>query len=152
LQDTGTNLVHVPYKGSSGALTDVIGGHVQATIASLQTSSGAINSGQLKMLAVMSDERSPAFPKVPTLKELGHPNLVVETWYGVMAPAGTPPEIIAKLNTELNALLQLPDVREALAKQGLVPGGGTPERLRDLVAAELARWNNVVVAAKIKVD
>ena len=152
LQETGTNLVHVPYKGSAGAVTDVIAGHVQASIVSLQTSSNFINSGQLKMLAVMSDARSPAFPSVPTLKELGHANLVVETWYGVMAPAGTPPEIVAKLNTELNQLLQLPEIRDAMAKQGVAAAGGTPERLRDVVAKEITRWTNVVTTAKIKTD
>ncbi len=152
LQETGTNLVHVPYKGSAGAVTDVIGGHVQASIVSLQTSSNFINSGQLKMLAVMSDARSPAFPSVPTLKELGHANLVVETWYGVMAPAGTPPEIVAKLNTELNQLLQLPEIRDAMAKQGVAAAGGTPERLRDVVAKEITRWTSVVTTAKIKTD
>ena len=152
MQETGTELVHVPYKGSSGALTDVIGGHVQASIVSLQTSSSAINSGQLRMLAVMSEERSPAFPNVPTLKELGLPNLVVETWYGVMAPAGTPAEIVAKINNELNSILQLPEIREAFAKQGLVPAGGKPERLRDLLAQEIPRWTKVVATAKIKTE
>lgn len=152
MQEAGINLVHVPYKGSSGALTDVIGGHVQASVVSLQTSSNFINSGQLNMLAVMSEERSPAFPKVPTLKELGMPNMIVETWYGVLAPAGTSAEIVAKLNAELNAILQLADVKEALAKQGLVPGGGKPERLRDVLASEIPRWKQVVATAKIKVE
>ncbi len=152
MQETGIELVHVPYKGSAGAMTDVIGGHVQASIVSLQTSSNFINSGQLKMLAVMSAERSPAFSKVPTLKESGHANLVVDTWYGVMAPAGTPPEIIAKISAELNSILQLPDVRDTMAKQGLVPVGGTPERLRDLLTLEIPRWAKVVAAAKIKTE
>ncbi len=152
MQETGIELVHVPYKGSAGAMTDVIGGHVQASIVSLQTSSNFINSGQLRMLAVMSDERSSAFPKVPTLKELGLANLVVDTWYGVMAPAGTPPEIVAKVSAELNSILQLPDVRDTMAKQGLVPVGGTPERLRDLLTLEIPRWAKVVAAAKIKTE
>lgn len=152
MQETGIELVHVPYKGSAGAMTDVIGGHVQASIVSLQTSSNFINSGQLRMLAVMSDERSSAFPKVPTLKELGLANLVVDTWYGVMVPAGTPPEIIAKISAELNSILQLPDVRDTMAKQGLVPVGGTPERLRDLLTLEIPRWAKVVAAAKIKTE
>ena len=152
MQETGTRLVHVPYKGSAGAMTDVVGGHVQASIVSLQTSSSFIHSGQLRMLAVMSEERSPAFPNVPTLKELGLPNLVVDTWYGVLAPAGTPPEIVAKINTELDSILQLPDVREAFAKQGLVPVGGKPERLRDLLAQEIPRWSKVVATAKIRIE
>lgn len=152
MQETGTQLVHVPYKGSAGAMTDVAGGHVQASIVSLQTSSSFINSGQLRMLAVMSDERSPAFANVPTLKELGMPNLVVDTWYGALVPAGTPPEIIAKLNTELNSILQLADVREAFAKLGLTPAGGKPERLRDLIALEIQRWTKLVATAKIKAE
>ncbi len=152
MQETGTALVHVPYKGSAGAITDVIGGQVGASIVSLQTSSNFIKSGQLRMLAVMSEERSPAFPNVPTLKESGLPNLVVDTWYGVLAPAGTPPEIVAKINAELDAILQLPDVREAFAKQGLAPVGGKPDKLRDLLALEIARWSKVVTTAKIQTE
>ena len=152
MQETGTKLVHVPYKGSSGALTDVIGGHVHASVSSLQTAGALISGGKLRMLAVMSEERSPAFPTVPTLKELGLSSLVVDTWYGVMAPAGTPPEVVAKLNAELNALLRLPDVREALAKQGVVPAGGGTERLQQLVAQDIARWNRLVATAQIKIE
>ena len=84
------------------------------------------------------------------MKELGHPNLVVDTWYGIYAPAGTPREVVAKLNTEINALLQLPDIREAFAKQGLTPVVDKPERLGDLVEKEIARWNRVVATAGIK--
>src|SRR5260221_444857 len=152
MQETGTELVHVPYKGTAGALTDVIGGHVQASIVSLQTSGNFVNSGQLRMLAVMSEARAPAFPNVPTLKELGLPTLVVDTWYGVLAPAGTPQEVVAKINTGLGSILQLPDIREAFAKQGLLPVGGKPERLRDLLALEIARWTRVVATAKIKTE
>lgn len=150
MQETGTKLVHVPYKGSSGALTDVIGGHVQASVASLQTAGALISGGKLRMLAVMSEERSPAFPTVPTLKELGLSSLVVDTWYGVMAPAGVPPDVVAKINAELNALLRLPDVREALAKQGVTPAGGAPERLQQLVTQDIARWTKLVASAQIK--
>ncbi len=152
MQETGTQLVHVPYKASAAALTDVVGGHIPVTVASLQTASTLIAAGKLRMLAVMSDERSPAFPNVPTMKELGHPGLVVDTWYGVMAPAGTPPEVVAKINTELNALLRLPDVRELMAKQGVVPAGGTPERLQQLVTGDIARWTKLVATAKIKTE
>jgi tripartite-type tricarboxylate transporter receptor subunit TctC len=152
MQDTGTQLVHVPYKGSAGALTDVVGGHVQASVSSLQTAGPLVTSGKLKMLAVMGEERSPAFPQVPTLKELGHPSLVVDTWYGVMAPAGTPADVVAKINAELNALLKLPDVREALAKQGVVAAGGTPDRLQQWVATDIARWTKLVATAQIKTD
>ena len=150
--ETRTDLVHVPYKGSGGALTDLMGGHVQAMVVSLQTVAPFVQSGRLRMLAIMSAERSPAFPSVPTMKQQGLANLEVETWYGVLAPAATPPAAIAKINTELNALLQLPDIREQLAKQGMNPAGGAPEQLGNLVKSELARWARVVHAAKIKAD
>jgi tripartite-type tricarboxylate transporter receptor subunit TctC len=104
------------------------------------------------MLAVMSAERSPAFADVPTLKELGFPSLEVETWYALFAPAGTPATVVATVNTEVNALLAEPDLRELLAKQGMIPAGGPPERLGDLVKRELARWSRVVAAAGIKAD
>src|SRR2546429_1732239 len=87
--EAGIDLVHVPYKGSGGALADLVGGHVQAMIVSLQTVAPYVQSGKLRMLAVMSSERSPAFPEVPTLKELGLADLEVDTWYGMFAPAGT---------------------------------------------------------------
>ena len=150
--DAHIDLVHVPYKGSGGALADLVGGHVQAMIVSLQTAAPYVQGGKLRMLAVMSAERSPAFPEVPTLKELGLPDLEVETWYGLFAPAGTPALVVQKLNAELNALLAQPDVRELLARQGMIPAGGTPERFGDLVKRELARWSRVVAAAGIRAD
>ena len=151
-QDLGIDIVHVPYKGSAGAATDLVGGQVQATIAALQTMAPFVNTGRLRMLAVMSAERSPAFPDVPTLKELGHPDLVVDTWYGVFAPAGTPAPVIAKLNAEINALLAEADVKEALGKQGMSVVTDTPERLGRLLDAELARWRRVVDTAHIQGD
>ena len=152
MQETGARLTHVPYKGAAGAMTDLMGGHVQASIVSVHTSSQAIHSGQLQMLAVMGEERSAAFPKVPTLKELGWPNMVVDTWYGVFAPAGTPPEVVAKINAEINQLLLLPEVREALAKQGLTAIGGKPDRLAQLLSREVQRWRQVVASAHIQAD
>ena len=148
--ETGLDMTHVPYKGSAGAAQDLVGGRVQATVAALQTMAPFVSSNRLRMLAVLSDERSPAFPDVPTMKELGHPGLVVDTWYGVLAPAGTPPEAIATLNAAINEMLRQPEIRAALAKQGLVPVTDKPERLGRLVADELARWKRVVAAAKIE--
>jgi len=150
--DAHIDLVHVPYKGSGGALTDLVGGHVQAMVVSLQTVAPYVQGGKLRMLAVMSAERSEIFPDVPTLKELGFPDLEVDTWYGVFAPAGTSGAIVAKLNAELNALLKHPEIRELLAKQGMVPVGGSPERFGEMVRKELARWSRVVTAAGIKAD
>jgi tripartite-type tricarboxylate transporter receptor subunit TctC len=150
--EAGIDLVHVPYKGSAGAMTDLMGGRVQATVAALQTAAPFVKGGKLRMLAVLSEERSPAFPDVPTMRELGHPDLVVDTWYGVFAPAGTPPDIVARLNAELNALLELPATTGAFAKQGLAAVEDRPERLGKLLESELARWNRVVASAHIEAD
>ncbi|MDQ6621157.1 MAG: tripartite tricarboxylate transporter substrate binding protein [Pseudomonadota bacterium] len=148
--ETGTRLVHVPYKGSSGAATDLLGGHVQVTVAALQTMAPFVKAGKLRMLAVLSEHRSPAFPDVPTAREAGLPNMVVDTWYGAFAPAGTPPDIIAKLNSEMNAALQGADVREAMAQQGMTPVIAPPERMGQLLGNELVRWKRVVSAAGIQ--
>src|SRR5207302_896798 len=129
-----------------------VGGHVQATVFGLQTISPHVRAGKLRMLAVMGEERAPAFPDVPTMKEQGYPRLVVETWYGLFAPAGTPGAVIAKLNAELNALLDQTEVRETLARNDMKAVGGTSERFADMVRADLARWARVVAAAKIKAD
>lgn len=150
--ETGIDLVHVPYKGAGGALSDLIGGHVQAMISALQTAAPHVQSGKLRMLAVMSAERSSAFPDVPTAKEQGFPELEVETWYGVFAPAGTPRAVVQKINADINALLTEPALRELLGKQGMTAAGGTPERFGELVKQELARWTRVVAQAGIKAD
>ena len=150
--ETGMNIVHVPYKGAAGALADVVGGHVQATVAALQTAHPHVASGKLRAIGVMSAERSPAFPEVPTLKEQGLPAMEVETWYAAFAPAGTGLPIVSKINQDLNLVLKDPTIREMLAKQGMTPEGGPPERLGNLVKSELARWTRVVSAAGIKAD
>ena len=148
-QETNTNLVHVPYKGSAGALNDIVAGHVQASVASLQSAAVLAQSGKIRMLAVMSRERAPTFPHVPTFFELGYRNMQVETWYGVMAPAATPPAVINKMNAEINYLLTLPDVREMLLKQGVDPAGGSPDKLDTLLRSELKTWSQVVTRGKI---
>jgi tripartite-type tricarboxylate transporter receptor subunit TctC len=150
--ETGMDIVHVPYKGAAGAISDLVGGHVQAMISALQTVAPHVHSGRLRFLAVMSAKRSDAFPDVPTLKEAGMPELEVETWYAMFAPAGTPAPIVKKWNAELNELLKEADVKDVIAKQGLVPEGGTPQALGDRVKRELASWTRVVKAAGIKAD
>jgi tripartite-type tricarboxylate transporter receptor subunit TctC len=150
--ETGIDIVHVPYKGAAGAVTDLVGGHVQAMVSAVQTISPQVHAGKLRMLALMSEKRSVVFPDVPTMKALGLPNLVVETWYGLLAPAGTPAAVIAKLNKDVNALLEEAAVRDLLARQGMNAVGGSPEEFGDMIRAELARWGRVVAAAKIKPD
>jgi tripartite-type tricarboxylate transporter receptor subunit TctC len=151
-QEAGIKLLHIPYKGTAGALTDLMGNHVQSSIVALQTAAPHLQNGSLRMLALMSAERSPAFPNVPTLKELGLPNAVVDTWYGVFVPAGTPADIVQKLNADFNSLLQTTEVKDTMTRQGLVVAGGRPERLGDLVKSELTRWVRVVQTAGITVD
>jgi tripartite-type tricarboxylate transporter receptor subunit TctC len=151
-QETGTNMTHVPYKGSAGALNDIVAGHVQASVVSLQSATLFTQNGKIRMLAVMSRERAPTFPQVPTLVESGYGNMLVETWYGVLAPAGTPPAVIAKINAEITNLLTLPDVKEAMAKQGVDPAGGKPEKLDTLLRSELKLWSQVVTRGKIVAD
>jgi tripartite-type tricarboxylate transporter receptor subunit TctC len=148
-QETGINLVHVPYKGSAGVLNDIAAGHVQASIVSLPSAAPLVQSGKMRMLAVLGRERVPQFPQVPTMAEAGMGNMVVETWSGVMAPAGTPPAVIAKMNAEINNLLTLPDVKEAMAKQGIDPVGGKPEKFDTLVRTEIKMWTQVVTRGKI---
>ncbi|MDX3906424.1 MAG: tripartite tricarboxylate transporter substrate binding protein [Pigmentiphaga sp.] len=151
-QSAGVNMVHIPYKGTAGALTDVMGGHAQAMVTSLGAATPFVQGRQLKVLAVMSKKRVAEMPDAPTVVEQGHPELVVDTWYGLLAPAHTPDAIIAKWNRDLNELLRSPDVIANFQGQGLVATGGTPEELGSLIAGELARWAKVVDAAKIAAD
>jgi tripartite-type tricarboxylate transporter receptor subunit TctC len=149
--DTGIDLMHVPYK-STGFLSDVVGGRVSAVIMPIHTAAPYVHGGKMKMLAVMSAERSPVFPSVPTFAEAGFPNLQVDVWYGLLAPAGTSAEITARLNAEVNAMLALADVRELLGKQGLNPMGGAPVRLANIIKLDLERWPRVVASAGITSD
>jgi tripartite-type tricarboxylate transporter receptor subunit TctC len=150
--ETGLDIVHVPYRGLAPAISDLVGGHVQVMIPTLQTIHPHVQGGKLRMLAVLSAARSATFPAVPTLREQGLPQLEVETWYGALVPAGTPAAVIAKLNTEINNVLQQPAIGAQLIKLGMQPTSGTPERFDALIKSELARWSRVVTAAKIKPD
>jgi tripartite-type tricarboxylate transporter receptor subunit TctC len=150
--EAGIDVVHVPYKGLGGAISDLIGGHVQVGVAALQSVAPHVQSGKLRMLAVLSAERAPAFPDVPTLKEQGLADLAIDTWYAAFAPAGTPAAVIRKLNAGINDSLNDSSTRASLEKQGMTPGGGDAARLEALLKTELARWARVVNAAGIKAD
>jgi tripartite-type tricarboxylate transporter receptor subunit TctC len=150
--EAGIDVVHVPYKGLGGATIDLIGGHVQAMVAALQSVAPHVQSGKLRMLAVLSAERAAAFPDVPTLREEGFADLEVETWYAAFVPAGTPAAAVQKLNAGINEALKDPSVKTSLEKQGMIPAGGDPARLERLLGSELARWARVVNAAGIKAD
>jgi len=149
---TGTAITHVPYKGAAEATKDLAGGYVDAMILPVHTVAPLVHAGKVRLLAVLNDEPSSVFPNVPTLKEAGYPEVESSVWYGLMAPASTPPDVVRKLNGEINAILGLPEVKEILAKQGLVPAGGEPERLSRLVRTELDRWRRVIAEAKIQAD
>jgi tripartite-type tricarboxylate transporter receptor subunit TctC len=150
--EAGIDVVHVPYKGLGGALSDTIAGHVQATVAALQSAAPHVQSGKLRMLAVLSATRAAAFPDVPTLKEQGLGDLVIDTWYAAFAPAGTPAAVVQKLNAGINDALSDPSTKATLEKQGMIPAGGDAARLEQLLKKELARWARVVNASGIKAD
>lgn len=151
-QEAGIDLVHVPYKSNGPAYVDLVPGRVSAMITTINTSVPYIQGGKMKLLAVLSEERSAIHPSAPTFKEAGYPGLNVSTWNALLAPAGLPPEIVRKLNNEVNAILALADVNELLAKQGLNPVGGPPSRLEELLKSEAVRWQRVVTKAGIKPD
>jgi len=148
----GVDVTHVPYKGAADATKDLAGGYVDAMILPVHTIAALVQAGKVRLLAVLNEERSPVFPAVPTFREAGYPGVESSVWYGLMAPASTPPEVVRKLNSEINALLALPEMKEFLAKQGLFPAGGEPERLSKLVRAELERWTRVIAEAKMRAD
>lgn len=150
-QQTGLYLTHIPYKGTAGALNDLAAGHVEAGVVPLQTVLPLVQNGQIRMLAVMGTQRVAQFPQVPTLAEAGVP-MVGEAWFGVTAPAGTPPAVIAKMNSEINSLLALPEVRESMAKMGVDPQGGKPEQLDALVRSEIKMWTQIVKKGNITAD
>jgi tripartite-type tricarboxylate transporter receptor subunit TctC len=148
--EAGTKMIHVPYKGTTGVINDLIAGHVQASMMVFQTAVPLVQSGRVRMLAVMSSQRAQALPDVPTIVESGFPNMIVEAWTGVMVPAKTPPAVISKFNGEVNKVLALQDVKAAAAKMDVTLAGGTPETLDALVKKEIKQWAQVVQRANIK--
>ena len=132
----GVDMTHVPYKGSAPALTDLIGGQVQVMFDNLPSSLPQIKAGKLRAIAVTSTQRAPALPDVPTIAESGLPGFEATSWFGVVAPAGTPPAIVARLNADVNQWLQTPDAREKLLAQGAAAAGGSPEQFAAYIRAE----------------
>ena len=149
---TGVAMTHVPYKGSSPALTDLIAGQVQLMFDNLPSSLQFIKAGKLRALAVTSAERSSALPEVPTLAESGLPGFEASSWFGVLAPAGTPNDIIVKLNTAIAGWLATADAKEKLAAQGAIAAGGAPDAFVRHIAAESNKWAKVVKASGAHVD
>ncbi|HET9045365.1 MAG TPA: tripartite tricarboxylate transporter substrate binding protein [Casimicrobiaceae bacterium] len=149
---TGAQMTHVPYKGSAPALTDLIGGQVQLMFDNLPSSLAFIKAGKLRALAVTSAQRSPALPDVPTVAESGVPGFEASSWFGLLAPAGTPPTIVAKINTDTQKWLASPDAKEKLAAQGANVAGGSPDDFAKHIQSETAKWARVVKESGAKVE
>ena len=144
--------LHVPYKGSAPATADLLGGQVQAMLDNMVTLIPHVKAGRLKALAVTSKERVSNLPEVPTVSESGLPGFETGTWYGIVAPSGTPKNIVDRLNQEIVRILALPEVREKFLQQGLQPVGNTPEQFAEYIAAERKKAGEIVKAANIKVN
>jgi len=148
----GVDIVHVPYKGSGPAATAVLAGDAQMMFGSMVATVPQVKSGRLRALAVTSPKRIEALPDVPTLTELGYKGVEASSWYGIVAPAGTPHPIVAKLSAELAKVVASPDYREALAHHGQEAESSTPEQFREFIRSELEKWTRVVNAAHIRLE
>ena len=150
-QAAGVNIVHVPFKGTANASTDLQAGRVQVMYPSTISVAPLIQSGRVKVIAIMSEKRSAELPQVPTTREAGLPGLTANIWYGMLAPANTPAPIVEKLNKAAAGALNLPQVQERMRSSGVEPVGNAPEQFASFAAAELAKWKRVVEVAKIDV-
>lgn len=148
----GVKLVHVPYKGVNLAMNDVLAGQIHLVIIGVPAAAPHIKAGRLRALAIIAPQRAPALPDVPTAAEAGLPNFEVTTWYGVLAPAGTPRPIINRLNAELARAMHAPELKERLAAMATDPVTSTPEEFADYIRQEIAKWGKVVRDAGLKAD
>ena len=148
----GVDLVHVPYKGTAGAVTDLLGGQVQAMFLPVHVALAHAQAGKLRMLAAGGSHRAAVTPDVPSLADEGVADIDVDIWYAMMGPPGMAKDQVAMLNDEVNAILRSPDVRDNLQKQGLEPIPGGPDDLARMIATDLDRWSRVIRAAHIKPD
>jgi tripartite-type tricarboxylate transporter receptor subunit TctC len=148
----GINLQHIPYKGTSGALQDTVGGQINVMFDVIGPLMSQVKSGNAKALAVAAKERVPAAGDVPTMAEAGVPDFVSGTWSGIIAPAGTPKEIVDRVAAEAKKALTDPDLKKKLDDQGIVPMGTTPDEFRAFVTDEIARWKKVITDAGIKME
>jgi tripartite-type tricarboxylate transporter receptor subunit TctC len=149
-QSAGVDILHVPYRGGAPAIADVIGDHVDMTFANLVAVLPLAKSGQVRALAVTSANRSSAAPDIPTMAEAGLPGYAFTSWFGVLAPAHTPPEIIKKLNSEILKALHSPDIAASLSAQGADLIASTPQEFQFFLKSETAKWARVIRAAGIK--
>jgi len=148
----GVKLVHVPYKGVNLAMNDVLSGRVQFVVIGIPAAAPHIKAGKLRALALVAPQRSPVLPDVPTAAEAGLPKFEVTTWYGILAPAGTPRTIVARVNAELVRIMHAPELKERLDALATDPVTSTPEEFADLIGREIAKWGEVVREAGLKAD
>lgn len=149
---TGTKMTHVPYKGSSPALADVMGGSADLVFDNLPSSMGFIKAGKLRPLAVTTTERSPALPDVPTMAEAGVPGYDAASWFGLFAPAGTPTEIVDKIQIEVAKILKMPEIRQRFESLGATPSGMTSAEFKKFMTDEGVKWAEVVKQSGARVD
>ncbi len=148
----GVNIIHIPYKGSTGAITDLLANQVEFMIEPSATVIPHITSGALRALAVTTPTRSPLIPDVPTAEEAGLPGFVLKTWYGVLAPAGTPREIVERLGAEISAIVRMPEVEQAFAKQGATPVLSSPREFDEFIRSEIKTWGKLVKDANVTIN
>jgi tripartite-type tricarboxylate transporter receptor subunit TctC len=146
------DMVHVPYKGVGAVIPDLVGGHISMTFSSMPPSMPFVASGKLRAVGIAAPKRSAAAPEVPTLSEVGAPDLFVSNWFAYFLPAATPPTIVGRLSSEINRTLKMPDVREKLLALGLETLGTTPEELGRFVREESEKYGKTIKAAGIKLD
>ncbi|KAB2903518.1 MAG: tripartite tricarboxylate transporter substrate binding protein [Burkholderiaceae bacterium] len=149
---TGTSLTHIPYKGSSPMITDLLGGQVDVMFDNFPNAQPHVKAGKMRALAITSTRRSPALPDVPTVAEQGYPGFEVSPWYGFMAPAGTPRPILEKLNTEINKILAMEDVKAVFAAQGVEVVGGSVQDFDKFFKGQSTKWAPVIKNAAISLD
>ena len=149
---TGTFLTHIPYRGTAGALTDLLGGQVDTMFLPIHVALPHLRAGKLVALGIGSDKRHPLLPQVPTLAEAHAGNINVAMWFGIFAPPGTAPEYVTRLNLELKEILALPEVRTAFETQGMDPVSSTPEEFRRLVEQDAVRWARLIKSQGITAD
>ena len=149
---TGAPLKHVPYRGSSGAATDLVAGVVETSFAGVPNALSQVPQGRLKAFAVTTAKRIPQLPDVPTMQEAGVPGYEASVWLALLAPAGTPKDIVNKLNSEIAKLMNTPDAKKALYDAGVEPTPSTPEAMSDYMVKEMERWGKVVKEIGIKVE
>ena len=149
---TGTDILHVPYKGSGPATADAVAGQVQLTYASAASVLRFVQAGRLRALAVTSKKRSPQMPEVPSMTEAGLADFELTSWYGLLAPAGTPAAVLAKINADVAAALGSPEMQKSFSAQGLDPAGGTPQAFGEFIRAESAKFARIAKAGNIRAD